>query len=187
MNPSNLQTEFGYDSPYWTNKETYAVDDGLEGLTEKQTKLASYWSTPFKKMCLGMKVNGETKWISFDYNASSLYSVIKNETFESTNAGREKWRFLIDGSSLQTRCNREGFNVMVSNNYNYNSGYIKARIGIVANNNDHCYDCDSCIGFGISFRGCDGNPRHSTCGNIMAHCRFGNNKEIATFGFVLVQ
>ena len=186
MNPSNLQTEFGYDSPYWTNKETYAVDDGLEGLTEKQTKLASYWSTPFKKMCLGMKVNGETKWISFDYNASSLYSVIKNETFESTNAGREKWRFLIDGSSLQTHCNREGFNVKVYNSYG--GGYIKARIGIVANNNNNCNDCDSCIGFGISVRGCDGIRRHSTCGNIVARCSYtANDRDTATFGFVLVQ
>jgi hypothetical protein len=47
-----LQQTFGYDSPYWTNKEGYAVEDGLEGLIEKESKLASYWNTPFKKIKL---------------------------------------------------------------------------------------------------------------------------------------
>ena len=56
-----FQAEFNYSSPYWINKETYAVEDGLEGLTEKQTKLASYWNTPFERICLGMKVNNDTK------------------------------------------------------------------------------------------------------------------------------
>ena len=50
-----LQAVFNYTSPYWTNKETCRVEDGLESWTEKQTKLASYWNTPFSKICLGMK------------------------------------------------------------------------------------------------------------------------------------
>ena len=187
MYPSNLQTEFGYNSSYWTNNETYAVEDGLEGLTEKQTKLASYWNTPFNKMCLGMRVNGKTKWISSNYSASSLYSVIKTETFESTSVGMEQWRSLIDGSFLQTECNREGFNVQVRNDFQNKGGYIKVRIGMVADNNIDCHDCDSCIGFGIALRGCDGNPRRSTCGNIVSHCYdTRDDREIATFGFVLV-
>jgi hypothetical protein len=40
-----LQNDFKYSSPFWSNKETYAVEDGLEGLNEKQTKLASYWKS----------------------------------------------------------------------------------------------------------------------------------------------
>jgi hypothetical protein len=34
----------------WINNESYAVEDGLEGLTEKESKLASYWNIPFKKI-----------------------------------------------------------------------------------------------------------------------------------------
>ena len=71
-----MEQTFGYDSPYWTNKEGYAVEDGHKGLTEKESKLAPYWNTPFKKICLGMTVNGDRKWMVLDYEASSLYSVI---------------------------------------------------------------------------------------------------------------
>ena len=60
--------------------ESYAVENGLEGLTEKESKLASYWNTPFKKICLSMTVNGDRRWNTFDYEASSLYSVIKDGT-----------------------------------------------------------------------------------------------------------
>ena len=184
MYPSNLQTEFGYDSPYWTNNETYAVEDGLEGLTEKQTKLASYWNTPFNKMCLGMRVNGKTNWVSFDYKASSLYSVIKDGTFKSTNLGNEAWRSLIDGSALQENCNREGFNVVAK--HNFSTVHIKIRIGLEANNENHCYSSDSSIGFGMLVRGCYKDVRSTTCGNIAAVC-IGQNKDTATFGYILVQ
>jgi hypothetical protein len=71
--PFALQNEFNYTTRLkWTNKGTYAVEDGLEGLNEKQTKLASYWNTPFNKICLGMKVNGVTKWIALNYTTNSL-------------------------------------------------------------------------------------------------------------------
>ena len=70
--PFPLQTEFKYSISYWTNNETYAVEDGLKGLTKNQTKLASYSNTSFNKICLGMKVNNVTKWIVHDQPTSSL-------------------------------------------------------------------------------------------------------------------
>ena len=90
-----MQNEFNYSSSYWTNNETYAVKDGLEGLTEKQTKLPSYWNTPFNKICLGMKVSGVTKWISLEYTAISLQSAIEDEAFKRTTAGKKAWTSLI--------------------------------------------------------------------------------------------
>jgi hypothetical protein len=87
-----LQNEFNYISSYWTNKETYAVEEGLEGLNEKQTKLASYWNTPFNKICLGMKVNGSTKWIASNYTTNSLHSVMEDGTFKGTTFGKEAWK-----------------------------------------------------------------------------------------------
>ena len=183
-----MQTEFNYTSPYWANKETYAVEEGLEGLTEKQTKLASYWNTPFSKICLGMKANNVTKWIATDHEASSLFDVIANGNYTSTSFGKEAWKSLIDGSSIQKYCNREGFNVQLTNSYRSAGGYIKARLGIAANNRNDCKECDSCIGFGISLRGCDGKMRRSTCGDILARCTDNKNyKDTAVFGFVLVQ
>ncbi|CAB3985911.1 Hypothetical predicted protein [Paramuricea clavata] len=91
-----LQNEFNYNSSFWTNRETYAVENGLEGLNENQAKLASYWNTPFNKICLGMKVNGATKWIALNYTTNSLHSVIEDGTFEGTTFGKEAWKSLIN-------------------------------------------------------------------------------------------
>ncbi len=180
-----LQNEFKYSSPFWTNKETYAVEDGLKGLTEKQTKLASYWNTPFNKICLGMKVNGVVKWIVIDHQASSLFNVIADGAFRKTTAGKEAWKSLIDGSGFQQNCNKEGFNIeSINGRYNL---YMEVRIGFMANNQNHCGSCDTCIGFGTTARGCySGAVRKTTCGYI-AICGKFNNKETAAFGYILVQ
>ena len=163
----------------WTNKESYAVEDGLEGLTEKESKLASYWNTPFKKICLGMTVNGDSKWIMLDYEESSLYSVIADGQYRSTSAGREAWKSLIAGSSLQTNCNQEGFNIAYSLNH-------KVRIGYYANNEQDCKSSDSCIAFGIHYQACY-TQSHITCGNL-AHCFPDNGRRLtAAFGYILVQ
>jgi hypothetical protein len=182
-----LQNDFSYSSPYWTNKETYSVEDGLEGLNEKQTKLASYWNTPFNKICLGMKVNVATKWIALNYTTNSLHSVIEDGTFKKTTVGKEAWKSLIDGSSLQENCNEEGFNIQ--RNYMFFSWqwYMNIRIGLVANNENDCDTYDSCIGFGI-VRGCWGHVRSTTCGaENMANCVQLNNKNTAAFGYILVK
>jgi hypothetical protein len=174
------QSTFTYDSPLWTNNESYAVQDGLEGLTEKESKLASYWNTPFKKICLGMTVDGDRKWMMLDYEASSLYSVIADGQYRSTTAGRPAWKSLIVGSSLQSNCNEEGFSIA------YNQ-HLKVRIGYYTNNEDMCTQADSCIGFGITYTACR-IASHITCGNI-AQCRGNDNghKLTAAFGYIFVQ
>ena len=184
--PFALQNEFKYSSPFWTNKETYAVEDGLEGLNEKQAKLASYWNTPFNKICLGMKVNGATKWIALNYTTNSLHSVIEDGAFKGTTFGKEAWKSLIDGSSLQDNCNVEGFNIQMNYAVYQWRWYMNIRIGLVANEQNSCNSCDSCIGFGTSVSGCGDDVRSTTCGN-MAVCDQLNNKNTAAFGYIFVQ
>ena len=171
---------FNYESNLWTNKESYAVEDGLEGLTEKESKLASYWNTPFKKICLGMTANGDRKWMMLDYGASSLYSVIADGQYRSTTAGRAGWKSLIADSSLQPHCNKEGFGIFYENE-------VRIRLGYLANNQERCPQSDSCIGFGISYKACYIQP-NMTCGNI-AKCSDLDNGERLTeaFGYILVQ
>ena len=175
----SFQNDFSYNSSYWTNKIVYAVEDGLEGLTEKQTKLASYWNTPFNKICLGMKVNNVTNWIVVNRQASSLFSEIADGTFKNTTAGKDEWKSLIDGSSLQANCNKEGYNFHKGHS-DVESGfiYMKIRIGIVANNQNDCDTPNTCIGFGISARGCHIYARNTTCGNL-AICGWFNNTSTA--------
>ena len=181
-----MQNDFSYSSPYWTNKETYAVEDGLEGLNKKQTKLASYWNTPFTKICLGMKVNDATKWIALNYTKNSLHSVMADATFKGTTFGKEAWMSLTNGSSLQEYCNEEGFNVQGVYEYESKEWYMDIRIGLVANNQNNCDSCNSCIGFGILVSGCGDDVRSTTCGN-MAVCDSRNYKNTAAFGYILVQ
>ena len=164
----------------WTNKESYAVEDGLEGLTEKESKLASYWNTPFKKICIGMTVNGDRKWMMLDYEASSLYNLIADGQYRGTSAGKGTWMSLIAGSSLQLNCNREGFNIYFSY-----SSRMYARLGLVGNNENDCNTCDSWIGFGAYYYGC-GSSAHQACGN-RAFCATERVVDIPAFGYLLVQ
>ena len=181
---SLLKTTFKNDSLYWTNNSTYEVNDGLEGLTEKETKLASYWNTPFNKICLGMKAKKGTKnvtsWIAIDLQASSLFNVIAKREFTPTNVEGLKWKSLIDGASLQENCEKQGFNIRGGRH----NRRMYVRIGLVANNEDNCNTCNSCIGFGASITGCDSKVRRRACGNIHA-CH--NNVDIPAFGYILVE
>ncbi|XP_028412861.1 uncharacterized protein LOC114535753 [Dendronephthya gigantea] len=172
MKLDGTKNTFNYRSSLWTNKETYAVQDGLEGLTEKESKLASYWNTPFTKICLGMTFNGTRKWMSFNYTATSLYSVIADGQFRATGAGRAAWKSLIAGSSLQLNCNREGFNTV-----------FRIRIGFQANNENDCDTCDSWIGYGARFT----RLTEWTCGNVARLNPDNGDKNLATFGYILVQ
>ena len=180
-----FQTDFNYSSPYWTNNETFAVDDGLEGLSEKQTKLASYWNTPFNKICLGMKVSGEMNWISLSYTGSSFYHQIEVEYSKIATADKSKWMSLISGSRLQDYCNQEGFSMEMKNEFHQVS-YLNVRVGFVANNQDNCLSCNTCIGFGISAYDCHKYPRNITCGNI-ALCKNFNDLGTDAFGYILVK
>ena len=156
-------------------------------MSEKQTKLASYWNTPFKKICLGMKVNGKMNWVSLTYNASSFHHLIKAGYFTSSQAERRnKWLSLINGSRLQDNCNQEGFSMKMKNKL-YPESYLNARLGFFANNENDCLTCDSCIGFGISASCSDRYPQtDTTCGNV-AICGVLNNLNIDAFGYILVQ
>ena len=131
-----------------------------------------------------MKVNGVTKWIVINHQASSLFNVIADGIFRNTTVGKNRWLSLMDGSRLQKNCNKEGFNINI-HGYSPNAN-LKVRIGIIANNQDDCNSCDSCIGFGTLVRGCDGETRKTTCGNI-GICSRLVKKNTTAFGYIFVQ
>ena len=163
----------------WTNKQSFNIDGGKTGFDAEETKLPSYWNTSFSKICLGIKINitGNISFAVIDRQADSLHSLIADGQYRNTLLGRDAWKALIGSqSSLQTYCNKEGFNVVAG---------AKARIGIVSNDVDHCVTCDSRIGFGTGGHPDDNN----VCGNA-AHRNWnpdngGNN--IKGIGYILVQ
>ena len=109
-----------------------------------ETKLPTYWNTPFNKICLGMKIGQQFKSVVINHQSRSLYSLIADNKYRASSLGRNTWKKLIGSrASLQPNCNKDGLNVLCTD-----SNHSKARIGIVANNQNVCSSCDSRIGFG---------------------------------------
>ena len=123
-----------------------------------------------------MKYNGNLRAFSFSYPASSLYDLIADGRYRPTHVGRNKWKSLISGSSLQRNCNREGFNV-------YYSG-IRVRLGILGNQENDCNTPDSYIGLGTHFFRNVGNA----AGNLAYCCSPDNgHKNLKVMGYILVR
>ena len=158
---------------------------GKSGFDHDETKMPSFWSTPFTKLCLGMQAAGqETNWITVSYHARSLHSLMSTNTHYGTNVGRGRWKSLLANSSLQRNCNMEGFNVKPPNG-EWNAAVT--RIGILGNNENHCGSCNSRIGFGSKGSRL-GQHDDNSCGNEFANAKSDNGKKhIKANCFILLQ
>ena len=144
-----------------------------------ETKLPTYWNTPFNKICLGMKIGQQFNSVVINHQARSLYSLIADGKYRATSLGRNTWKKLIGSrASLQPNCNKEGFNVI-----SIHKAWSKARIGILGNNENDCGSCDSRIGFGTGGHHDDSN----TCGNEAVAGGDNGDQHIKAMGYILVQ
>ena len=174
--PENLPLRY---SDFRSNRNGYNFAGGKTGFDSQETKLPTYWSTPFSKICLGMKIGHQLRFIVINRHANSLFSLIADGKYRATSLGRNTWKWLIGSrASLQPNCNKEGFNAVGSN-----PRHSKARIGITANQQNHCGSCDSRIGFGTGGLFDDSN----TCGNEATHSPDNGHKHIKALGYILVQ
>ncbi|KAL9953763.1 hypothetical protein ACROYT_G041226 [Oculina patagonica] len=164
MKIDGAKATFRYDSQLWSNKIDFNLAGGKTGFDHHETKLLTYWNTPFSKICLGMKIGQQINFVVLDKQANSLYSLIADGQYRPTSLGRNTWKTLIGSlAHLQTNCNKEGFNAESS------AKYSKARIGILGNNENDCNTCDSRIGFGTQ--------NFNTCGD----------RNTKAMGYILVQ
>ncbi|XP_032218125.2 uncharacterized protein LOC116601450 [Nematostella vectensis] len=168
MKVNGSKTTFPYESSLWTDKSAYNPSAGLTGFDNQETKLPSYWATPFTKICIGFKVGDTLKNMTIPYTATSLYDVIADGTYRGTSIGKTAWRALIAGSSMQGNCNRQGFNVLG-----------RLRIGIMSNQENDCITCDTHLGIGgdVMIAG-------NRCGS--SYCDNGP-KNIKAMGYLLLQ
>ena len=176
-----FQKTFHYSSGFWSNKNSYNLPGGKTGFDDQETKLPTYWNTSFSKICLGMKIGQQIKFIVINKKAASLHSLIADGKYRATSLGRNTWKKLIGSqASLQTNYNKEGFNAAASL-----SSYAKARIGILGNNERPCSSCDSKIGFGTGGQTDDSN----TCGNNAINGNGSDNgaRNIKAMGYILLQ
>lgn len=167
---------FHFDSAYWSDTNEYNLNGGSTRFDTQETKLPTYWNTPFSQICLGMKINEQLNFVVLTKQGSSLFSLIADGSYRATSLGRNTWKSLLGSEgSLQIACNREGFNSVCNK--------CKVRIGIVSNNEYSCLSCDSRIGFGAG-----GHPDDSsTCGNAATWSPDNGDRNIKAMGYVLVQ
>ena len=156
----------------------FNLPGGKTGLDTHETKLPTYWNTPFNKICLGMKIGQQFKSVVINHQARSLYSLIADGKYRATSLGRNTWKTLIGSrASLQRNCNKEGFNAIGDTRHS------KARIGIISNEQNDCNSCDSRIGFGTGGYSDDTN----TCGNAATARPDNGDQHIKAMGYILVQ
>jgi len=126
-----------------------------------------------------MKIGEQLNFVVIDKQSDSLYSLIADGSYRATSLGRYRWKKLIGSqASLQYGCNKEGFNAVSGDRR-----FSKARIGLLANNENDCVACDSRLGFGTGGVYDDSN----TCGNYA--CCGGDNgwRNIKAMGYIFVQ
>jgi len=129
-----------------------------------------------------MKIPGEetTNFIVINQMADSLHSLVADGNFRPTSVGRDTWKSLLGSQgSLQQNCNKEGFNTKD----NKNTRTTRVRIGILGNNENHCFYCDSRIGFGSG-----GSPDdNNTCGIDATYSPDNGDRHIKVMGYILIQ
>ena len=71
--------------------------------------MPTYWSTPFSKICLGMRIGHQIKFIVINKQANSLYSLIADGHYRATSLGRNTWKTPISSqASLRTTVTKKG-------------------------------------------------------------------------------
>lgn len=107
------QSTFHYDSAFWRNTAGFNLLGGKTGFDHAETKLPTYWSTPFSKICLGMKIDKQLNFtlVEFQTYSSSLHSLIAANGGTGTSLGAEKWKNLAGSYSLPVSNVQEGFNL----------------------------------------------------------------------------
>ena len=160
---------------YWSDKNECNLSGGETGFDTQETKLPTYWNTPFSKICLGMKITNHIKFVVVNKQASSLYALIADGQYRATTRGRDTWEALIGSQAfLQSNCNKEGFNTGCSRIL-----FSKARIGIFGNNEGSCNSCNSIVRFGLGSA--------NLCGNLNTFELPFRWYDIKTMGYILVQ
>ncbi|KAL9953878.1 hypothetical protein ACROYT_G041351 [Oculina patagonica] len=182
MKIDGTKRTFHYDSHFWSDRNAHNLAGGKTGFDLQETKLPTYWNTPFSKICLRMKIGHQINFIVINKQANSLYSLIADGRYRATSLGRNTWKTLIGSrASLQYNCNKEGFNAVSTSTSR--SDLSKARIGILGNQENDCHTYDSRIGFGTGGYPDDSN----TCGNEATYSPDNGDKHIKAMGYILVQ
>jgi hypothetical protein len=180
LKADGTKTTFAYDADLWRNKAL--LNPTLPDLDGQEAKLLSWNDVPFTQIRVGMaSAGGTTQWLVLSQGSTSLHDLFSGGYTAST-SGRDAWKGLLAGSSLQPNCNMEGFGVEPAPDP---AGRV--RLGILGNNEDDCTSSDSWLGIGGSGAGCNGAPPSTSVGNVAGCGADNGDVDIAAFGYVMVR
>lgn len=188
MKINGSKETFSYTSQLWTEFEAYKPEEAKD-LNDKETKFAYFSNARLTEgLCVGMKVDGHTRWLKIPYKKSvTLYGIFNGNDNELLSIDSSKWKSLINGSSLPDDCTpKGGFNVK----YVRSPNGAQARIGLIAQADQKCSgDPVSRIGFGTG--GSSGRMHPSnTCGNefpSISSSGSGHDISIKAFCYILIK
>ncbi|XP_022809396.1 uncharacterized skeletal organic matrix protein 5-like [Stylophora pistillata] len=95
MKIDGSKTTFEFYSMCLEDKKVFKPKGGKTGFDSKETKLPTYWSKSFSKICLGMNIDQKLRFIVINKDADSLYSLIADRKYRYTPLGRDTWKSLI--------------------------------------------------------------------------------------------
>lgn len=155
----------------WSTAGTYNEDAGKD-LNQTETKLDVFNKLTLDRgFCVGMKVNGITKWLEISKKGAGKSALARfmRGGDDHTQITREKWTSLIDNSFVNETCSR---GVMTYQGFNLHKYDANARIGMVTLCNNNAV---SIIGFGMN--------KNTSCGIIDTR----SGKSIKAFCFIFVK
>eukprot|EP00795_Rhopilema_esculentum_P002696 gene2696-907_t len=180
MKLNGSKSTFSGDSILWSTMDLYNAEDGLKSFSGIEAKFPAFNHVNFTAMCIGMRSTGSTKWLKIPLTSTSLLHLFSSAEYYPTNIGRQTWKSLMPDSSLQLGCTREGLNVKDGNNL------LKARIGIIGNNEEDCLTPDSFLGLGAPYYAF-ASLQTIYSGNYAYFIPDNGLKAVPAFGYILVK
>ncbi|MBM4345969.1 MAG: hypothetical protein FJ100_21555 [Deltaproteobacteria bacterium] len=133
-----------YGSPLWTEvTPTAGATASPDGTT---ARLPGYATLSLTQVRLTLVVGGTARSLVFAAKAANLRALLTGPAVKTT-ATVLQWQALLPKGSLQDHCLLQGFQVAAPNG-------VKARIGILGNNEKDCGSVDSWIGAGATANIC---------------------------------
>jgi hypothetical protein len=177
MSIDGRKKTFVYDSPYWTNRKR--LNEYLKGKPPFEYKGKGFYRVSFSEVNLVTQAGKDLRNLRIKQSAKSLYHLLRSGKYRGTKLGRKKWKSLLKNSSLQRKCNREGFNV--------HNALMRVRIGIIANQENDCKTPDSRLGFGAGSNDPKRGPSRAVGNEAIGFEPDKGKRQTTAWGFILVR
>jgi hypothetical protein len=141
MKGSATSSVFDFNSTHWVTTST--LNDSVPELAVGDAKYRAFNDLAFTSARIDTTndVGVGSITVPNPSAGSTLRALFAAGTMQLTNAGRAAWLASQAGTTLQQNCNREGFNV--------GGIYVRARLGLEANQENDCGTSDSVVGIGL--------------------------------------